>query len=293
MCRESEVSTRRPCYRAASMSSHAFHRWSSPHPALRPFILGYWSYEGYRPEHALERVVPTGAVELVFGLGPEPLSWVETDGEAATSRAALVQGPRCSAFDVPTVTQHRLLGVRFVPGGAWPLLHVPMDEIAGRHVPLEDVVGGSGEVLTRQTRDTPSIHARWRALDDFFLRRLGSRPNSDVGAVATLQSARTVAEAVERSGMSHRRFIATIRREVGLRPRDYLRVRRLHVALSLLASNRRGGASVAYEAGYTDQSHWILECRKLLGLTPGEVAQGRRHDGRLPAKERGQMVPIA
>ncbi len=48
----------------------------------------------------------------------------------------------------------------------------------------------------------------------------------------------------------------------------------------------------ALGAGYFDQSHWALECRKLSGWTP--TALGAANDGAdaLPAEVRGQMLPI-
>lgn len=273
--------------------SHEFYRTARPNPALRPFIEGFWAYLGYRPSHAVERVVPSGCVELVIGLRGQRLEWRELSGQAGCSRAALLQGPRRTAFDVPTAQQCELVGVRFRQWGAWPLLGAPMHELAEDHHDLDGVVDSTASAeLTDRLLHASSDQERWSLLDGFFLRRLDSlRPTRPLLA-ASIHAAGSVADAVARSGLSHRRFIELFRREMGLTPRDYLRLRRFRTAYELAVANPTDGADIAFSAGYADQSHWILECRKHVGLSPTALRAGRcRADG-VPPQERGQMLPI-
>lgn len=278
--------------------SYAFYRTIPPPEELRPFIRSFWIYEGYRPEHLRDRVLPTGTLEIIVPLGGKRLSWTELTGRDGACRTALVSGPRRSAFDVPTAPQARLVGAHFHPSGAWPLFAIPMDALADQHHPLEDLLGTSARELTERIDGAASDTERLATLSAYFLQRARSSRASHPAVITTIRRAEfgsaegTIATAVAASGLSHRRFIELFRREVGLTPRDFFRVQRFQRALGIAARSGRAGADLAYEAGYSDQSHWILECRKHSGLSPRELLAKQRGAGPIPPAERGQMLPI-
>ncbi|MDC0673043.1 DUF6597 domain-containing transcriptional factor [Nannocystis radixulma] len=282
------------------MQEHPFYRSHIPAEPLRRYVAAFWLYEGYRPAHAVERVLPSATVELVIPLAGQRLAWRELDGHDDGSAGAIVSGPRHSAFEVPTATQVRLAGIHFHPGGAWSLLGVPIDALAGRHVPLDVLCGPAAHHLGEQLAQATSDTARFALLHQFCLRRLdpARAPHPAVTAaldhLARAPDDTTIAALVAASGLSHRRFVALFRREVGLVPRDVARLRRFHAALTrardLLSPS---GAHLAAEAGYCDQSHWRLECTKLSGLAPGPLIAARKAaDAVLPAPERVQMLPM-
>lgn len=279
-------------------AGHSFYRAIAPPAPLRPFIRSLWIYDGYRPEHLVDRVLPTGTLEIVIPLDGKRLSWTELTGRDGACRTALVSGPRRSAFDVPTAPQGRLVGAHFHPGGAWPLFAVPMDALADQHHPLDDLFGAPARELAERIDGAASDTERLATLGAYFLGPARSRRASHPAVTATVRRAElgsaegAIAAEVAASGLSHRRFIELFRREVGLTPRDFLRVQRFQRALGIAARSGRAGADLAYEAGYSDQSHWILECRKHSGLSPRELLAGQRGARPIPPAERGQMLPI-
>lgn len=279
---------------------YAFYRATEPPAPLRRFIQSFWLYDGYRPQHSLERVLPTGTVEIVIPLGGQGLVWRDLAGRAGACRGAVASGPQLTAFDVPTDQQVTLAGVHFHPGGAWPLFGVPMDALVDQHVPMEELCGPSARELTERLSEAPREGDRFALLAAFFLDQLASRSASHGAVRAALHriqgadGAAPIADLVAASGVSHRRFIDVFKREVGLVPRDFARVRRFHAALDRSQSESRlNGSALANEAGYFDQSHWILECKKLSGLPPRAlIAYGRDAVAVLPREERVQMLPI-
>ncbi|WP_438035804.1 AraC family transcriptional regulator [Sorangium sp. So ce204] len=278
--------------------SHSFYHAIQPPEPLRPFIRSLWIYDSYRPAHLVDRVLPTGTLEIVIPLGGKRLSWTEPTGRDGTCRTALVSGPRQSAFDVPTAPQARLVGAHFHPGGAWPLFGLPMDALTDQHHPLDDLLGASARDFVERIDGAATNMERLATLSAYFLDRARARRASHAAVLATVRRAArgstegAIAAEVAASGLSHRRFIELFRREVGLTPRDFLRVQRFQRALDIAARSGRAGADLAYEAGYSDQSHWILECRKHSGLTPRELLARQRGARPIPPAERGQMLPI-
>ncbi|NTX04250.1 helix-turn-helix domain-containing protein [Myxococcus sp. CA040A] len=278
---------------------HSFYRALAPPEPLRPFIQAFWLYDGYRPGHGLERVLPTGTLELVIPLAGQRLEWRELDGEAGACAEALVSGPRRAAFDVPTAQQSMLAGVHFRAGGAWPLLGVPLDALAGRHVELSSLWGPVATRWVARLSEASSDEERFAILGTAFLARQSSLRTVHEAVWTALGRLRAstadvpVSSLVAGSGLSHRRFIELFRREVGLTPRDFLRVRRFQQALQRTREDATASLTwLAHEAGYCDQSHWLLECRKLSGLAPGALSAAARGATALPPEERGQMLPI-
>lgn len=78
-------------------------------------------------------------------------------------------------------------------------------------------------------------------------------------------------DAVQRVGASERGVRDSIRDHVGLRPKEAQRILRLHRALSS-ALDGRDPTRAAQDAGYVDQSHYIKDCKALLGETPTRFA---------------------
>jgi AraC-like DNA-binding protein len=88
-------------------------------------------------------------------------------------------------------------------------------------------------------------------------------------ALERLGTATRVHDVVRSSGYSHRRFIELFVHAVGLTPKVYSRVRRLQRALHRArVPGTDSWASVAADAGYSDQSHFNREFRECVGVTP-------------------------
>jgi len=72
-------------------------------------------------------------------------------------------------------------------------------------------------------------------------------------------------------GLSSRRFAELFRREVGLTPKVFFRVRRFQRVLETVHRTRDvDWCRVALDCGYYDQAHFIHDFRTFSGLTPGE-----------------------
>ena len=76
------------------------------------------------------------------------------------------------------------------------------------------------------------------------------------------------------AGRSPYHFIRLFRSATGTTPRQYVIRRRVERARELLVGGS-GIAEAAARVGFSSQSHLHRHVRKLLGLTPGELAGGR------------------
>lgn len=260
-----------------------------PPASMQSIVDFFWSYDGYAPVHTWDRVLATSGVDIVFPIAGQDLPWRDEHGIERVLRGPLVCGPRTNFYDVSVDSQRRIGGVRLRPGSAWSLLGVSVDELTEAFVPLDLFVGSAANELQERLHES-SQHQQMSLLRDFVVTQLARSRVERHGAIVhaanelSRPTERTLGALADEVGLSQRRFIQLFRREVGLTPRDFRRVQRFHHVVT--------SSGDALDAGFFDQSHWALECRKLSGWTPTALRFANRGADVLPTEVRGQMLPI-
>ena len=219
-----------------------------------------------------ERVLPDGAVRLVFNLGDAPSA-----GEGTGQPVAAI-----GASAAPVVVRMREkvegLSVTLRPGAAAALLGVPVGEIAGHAVHLDELWRGDAAELLARIAEAPDDGTRVALLEAALQRRL--REGDGAVHAAAVRAARLIAASGGRQplrdvaaavGVGERRLQQIFHAHVGLSPRAWGRLARLHDCLRALRLQPvPAWADVAVESGFYDQSHLVNEFRALCGVTPTE-----------------------
>ncbi|MDQ0045538.1 helix-turn-helix transcriptional regulator [Variovorax boronicumulans] len=219
-----------------------------------------------------ERVLPDGAVRLVFNLGDAP--------SAGDGAGLPVEAIGASAAPVVVRMRDTVEGISVTlrPGAAAALLGLPAGEIAGQAVHLDELwQGGAAELLARMA-EAPDDAARAALLQSALERRL--RGGGSAVHAAAMHAARLIAESGGRRplrdvaaavGVGERRLQQLFHAHVGLSPRAWARLARLHDCMrALRLQSAPAWADVAVESGFYDQSHLVNEFRALCGVTPTE-----------------------
>ncbi|HZT94721.1 MAG TPA: helix-turn-helix domain-containing protein [Gaiellaceae bacterium] len=237
-----------------------------PAHALRRAVT---RYDGFRsdepPTRRREGPGPDVVVILTFDH-----EW-RIDGERRTSFAG---GLRLDQV----VTEHpggmHGLQISLAPWAAHMLLRVPLHELAGTSVPLEELLPRD---LVARIGAEESWDARFAALDRELGRRLAEARPPDAGVVfawerlrATHGTARVGALASELA-WSRKRVAARFREQIGLPPKAAARLLRFERARELAGTMSWG--EVAFACGFADQPHLIAEFRAFTGRTPETFLQ--------------------
>jgi AraC-like DNA-binding protein len=253
----------------------------APHPALDGQVLRYCGYVERTPQPLRRREVATTVVPLILSFGPEI--------------DLLRQGVRRRSFvagldDAPATTEHageqHGLQVDLDPLAAGRLLGVPMHELAGQVIELEDVLGRDADLLVERLAGLPGWEARFALLDALLARRLAeARPPHPAMAAAWLRmrDARGgvgVAALARDTGWSRRQLVTRFRDHVGVPPRTARRLLRFQRAVDLLARDDGARlAAIAQDCGFYDQAHLNREFRALGGGTPTDFVGRLLPDG--------------
>ena len=257
------------------------YRLYSPPPPLGHFVELLWLYEGFRPAHPRERLMPTGTVEMVIHLRENRMVTYGR-GEAMrpfTLSGAVVCGPHSEFFAIDTASQDGVIGVHFRPGGAYPFLKMPNGELHNEHVDLSALWGRqAASELRERLLASPAPEAKLRVLEQALLeqaRGAFERHPAVAYALREFQAhpgGRTIGQVTERTGLSARRFIDAFEKEVGLTPKLFCRVQRFQRVLRQIqngpSANRVDWVDLALACGYYDQAHFIHDFRAFSGISP-------------------------
>jgi AraC-like DNA-binding protein len=240
-----------------------------PDPRLRPLLAGEyvgWWHDSLPFARWLEP--PPPCLTLMISIG-EPL---RTDRGVLPSSwiAGLDDRPEL----VETGGRRAALEVKLTPLGAYRLCGVPLRELTGEVVALEDVFGTSGRVLAEQISLTPDWSLRFDLLDAFLVIRMAdsmaAHPLVEEAWLRLRQTAGgvTISALATELGASRRHLSALFTEQVGLWPKTAARLLRFERVCRRLRDDPQRWAEIAYDCGYYDQPHMNREFRELAGITP-------------------------
>ncbi|MFN7921693.1 MAG: AraC family transcriptional regulator [Bryobacteraceae bacterium] len=248
-----------------------------PRPPLDSSIDSLWFCRNPRSPLALERVLPTGAPQLVINLAEDQTRVYEAGprGIACTvSPGSTLTGITTRALIIDTAEQEHAAGVCFKPGGTLPFCNTSGLELANAEIPLECLWGRSAiQRLREQLLQAHSPHHALDTLEASLLAACKPRVLHPVTAFAlrefaaspSLVRTRAVADA---AGLSPKRFIERFKTEIGITPKQYCRLLRFQEAVRAAHSSRLDWTRLAADCGYYDQAHFIHDFREFSGLTP-------------------------
>ena len=149
-----------------------------PGPPLREFVEDFWLYQDYAGEHARERILPSGTVEMVFNLNEDELRIYGPQHQDACRRysGTVISGPYAGSFMSDAAEETSIMGVHFRPGGAAPVLGIPAGELTNMHLDLTAIWGQAAAELREQLSGLSQPSERFRLLERNILERLCGLP---------------------------------------------------------------------------------------------------------------------
>jgi AraC-like DNA-binding protein len=226
-------------------------------------------------------MIPSGSMHLVFRLSEQPIcifkALEDIQGEVFPNGA--VAGMR-SAYYIKDVAHNACtIGVGLRPGACQALFGVPANEIAHRHVAVEDLCGKEALLLVERLEELNGLDRRLSLLESFLTSRapcVSVIHPAIAHALNRLSRTSDVGSVVAETGFSHRHFVQLFRQTVGINPRVYTRLLRFQKTLRKGVDKTAGRwIDIALEAGYADQAHFNREFRELAGISPSEYLLNR------------------
>ncbi|WP_131736064.1 AraC family transcriptional regulator [Actinomadura roseirufa] len=222
-----------------------------------------------------------GTVSLFFNLScaglkvPDP----QRPGRVLIAPDAWVAGPLDHHIVTEGPAEVDLLRIEMSPWEAYRLLGgTPIREIANTDLPMEEFLGRWATEMLYRLHDIKDHRDRARCLRAALAARLSDAPGPDPAVLHIWQRIRAsggrvqIGELAAEMGWTRRHLTRKFTQHAGLPPKSMARIRRLHLALDLLATGSGMAMSdLAVQCGYSDQPHLTREMRALTGRTPSHL----------------------
>lgn len=218
--------------------------------------------------------MPDGCVELIFNLAA-PFKRYHPNHQIEIQPLALVAGQMRHYAMLQPTGRVKLFGIRFHPGGAFPFLHLPLNELTDQIVSLNSVWHNLSSELAERMHAARSTCARITFMETVLLARLAQQHQTDplVNAVVNRIIQRNGLVAIEplqkNLGISGRQLERKFQTFIGLTPKFLCRILRFQKVFRAVEYPEAATWShVALECGYYDQAHFIHDFKAFTGQNP-------------------------
>ena len=131
-------------------------------PPLEVHIESMFHFDGFMPDHSIERMVPTGHVYIIFEL--DGITRNTFDNETLkpnnTYSKVWVSGMHKHYISISVHPDSEMLGIQFKPCGAYPFLHSPIHNMNDTVFSAEEIFGSDilklREAILKQITSPPT-----------------------------------------------------------------------------------------------------------------------------------------
>lgn len=244
-----------------------------PSSVLKPYIRYYWILQDDSIHTISERTLPTGCIQMVFHKGQQLLSLKDNK----LHPRYFICGQAMEYTDVQSTGNIEMIVIVFQPHAAKAFFKTPISLFRGENIAIEEVEDRELVLLSEKIADTENNDTCIQLIEQFLYHRLFVLPDYNVKRLSSAlweinnRPQVNINFLADTACLSTKQFSRVFTEYVGTSPKDFIRIVRLQKALFMMQQNPRiSFAQVAYDCGFSDQSHLIKEFKLLSGYTPLE-----------------------
>ncbi|KAF2328539.1 helix-turn-helix domain-containing protein [Flavobacterium nitrogenifigens] len=250
----------------------------SPPKELSPYIKHYLFLDNAETAMQKFRLFSDGNTGLVFSVKSKLISGINKQQIKDYLPVSFLYGQLNGFKDLYSENEITLIIVVFQPNGIHQLLGIPANEFHDAIIPVEDIFDEKITVL-QESLFQQNNQIRVELLNSFFRSLLASKTASNqfivdhsLNFIINNKGQFSIKQLVKYTGYTERHLERKFKECVGLNPKKFGNVVRLHHFLKLLKDkpNDANITTICYDAGFSDQSHLIKEFKKHTGITPTE-----------------------
>lgn len=243
------------------------------------FIESLYYFEGFTPEHSIDRFLPDGNIHVIIDLTDIPKYIYDNDTleEKQAFSRAWASGIRTGFICIPAGLDAKNMIITFKKGMSYPFFNMPVNELTDIVADAEQVFGSSILEMREMLQETEQVEGKFNIVEKFLLGSAGRNPEENpvirhtVNRLVSEPNRQLLREISDEMGYSQKHFIQLFKDHVGLTPKTFARIMRFQKAIEEIESTGNiSWAALALDCGYYDQSHFINDFRVFSGFTPEE-----------------------
>lgn len=255
--------------------------------SLNSFIESVFYFKGFKPEHSIERVVPTGNLFIIFeldGLDRNTFDNV-TLKPNGTYKNVWISGMHKNYLSISAHQNSEMFVIQFKTSGAFPFLNISINELNDKVISAEKIFGKAilqlrDEIKAQQIPEQKfKIAEKW--LLDIF--KSEKQPNIELIEIVKCFKEKPLVShnaIIKSYSKTQKHLINQFKIYFGLTPKTLHRIFRFNeILLKIRNQEKIEWSQIAYEFGYSDQSHFIKEFKEFSGFNPQEFIASNFHKG--------------
>ena len=253
---------------------------------LADYIDTIFYYSGFKPDHSIERVVPTGHAFILFELDGIPRHTYHSDTLESTGiyKNSWVSGMHKQYLSISAPQDSEMLAIQLKPEGCYPIFQCHVDQLSNRVVMADDVFNASFLDLRAQIIKEEEIAKKFAVIESWLLQnvRHENAPDSELITILRrlqLESLSQHAAIVSSYSKTQKHLISQFKKYFGLTPKVFQRIFRFNEILQRIHQKEIiSWTDIAYQFAYTDQSHFIKEFKEFSGFNPTEFLKSDQQE---------------
>jgi AraC-like DNA-binding protein len=252
-----------------------------PSPDLQEIIECYWVIEEDDPASNIQKIIPDGFTELIFHFG-DPYK-IKLNSQWTVQSSALCAGQITRHFSLQNTGKSNVFGVKLKPTALTHLYDLNMHTITDKVVDAVCLLPKEMSFLQSEFDTSANYNERISKAEKYFKKLLSTSSFKETYADKAIdliferKGMVTVAELCGFTGIGERQLENYFKKLVGLSPKFFCRIIRFNYIFDLVQKNKQQWTSLAYEAAYYDQSHFIRNFKTFTGQSPSTYSFDERN----------------
>jgi AraC-like DNA-binding protein len=241
-----------------------------PAQHLNRYIYCYWVSPAIVEGSLVERLVPDGCTDLLFGMD-----------KAGNSCRNIIVGTMSEGATVNMDNDSiQTFGVRFYPGGLQAFIRESADKFTDKMEYIETLEQKILVELQQFLSRIPSIPEKIAFVNQYFTLKQRSNiqwENDFQNIVYCIYKSNgniRLSEIARKEAISEKQITRIVHNRVGLSTKELINIIRMQNVLRIINANRRGKIiDIALETGYYDQAHFTKDFIKFCDMSPAKYLE--------------------
>ncbi len=253
-------------------------------PPLNQWVQFVWISKGEN-DTTKSKILPNGVIELILNFGNKQKT---LNKDTFTTRKYFknfwVAGLQSKPIIIQSLTDTNLVGIRFLPGGAYPFFKFPITDITDKVIEA-DWMEKELQELRNKINDLSDHKKIIKIIEEYLWTKFDGSclTNESVMYVANKiffsDTEISIRELVRKAGYSHKHFISLFKKQVGTSPKNLQRIMRLQKVIQLVKDKPDvKWLDILYQFTFHDAPHFAHDFKELTGMTPDKYLSLRTFD---------------
>lgn len=236
----------------------------APRDELAHYVDHYWIMRWDVPSDTsfTAEIIPSPYINLTF-----------------MKQGASITGVTTGKYTYEVQGSGVIVGTKFHPGGYYALTGHTASEVTDKVIPAQEIFTQVTQRMNDQIISAPSDEKAIELMEHLLLSRL-PQPNDNLELIRAIindikeNDRSTVSSLVTAHNISERRLQELFKTYVGVSPKwVILRYRLIKASHLAIKPTSQKWTEIAIDLGYSDQSHFINDFKRIIGKTPKEYSK--------------------